>query len=93
MRHLAKIWRRGSDSRMGTKNSLPEPLRSFVDEQVDTGADGTRSEYVPELIRHDWDRLMLRERLLAGASSAPAGQANDTYFEMLRQRVRERPAS
>ncbi|MCX5857960.1 MAG: type II toxin-antitoxin system ParD family antitoxin [Deltaproteobacteria bacterium] len=58
---------------MSTMNiSLPDTLKSFVDEQVSQRGYGTSSEYVRELIRRDQDRLQLRKLLLAGASSAPA---------------------
>jgi antitoxin ParD1/3/4 len=58
---------------MSTMNiSLPDSLKSFVDEQVTQRGYGTSSEYVRELIRRDQDRLQLRNLLLAGASSAPA---------------------
>jgi putative addiction module CopG family antidote len=39
--------------------SLPEALKTFVDEQVSQGGYGTTSEYVRELIRHDQDRVRL----------------------------------
>ena len=69
--------------------SLPESLKSFVDEQVATRGFGTSSEYVRELIRKDLDRQRLRG-LLQGAQSAPAAAAEDGYFEGLRARVRSR---
>ena len=79
----------GSVARMSTMNiSLPEGLKSFVDEQVATRGYGTSSEYVRELIRKDQDRQRLRELLLAGAASAPAATADDAFFEGLRARVR-----
>ena len=68
--------------------SLPETLKSFVDEQVSQRGYGTSSEYVRELIRRDQDRLQLRKLVLAGASSAPTAPVNETYFEGLRERVR-----
>lgn len=75
---------------MSTMNiSLPDALKSFVDEQVNQGSYGTTSEYVRELIRKDQDRLHLRGLLLAGAASAPAAPADPAYFEGLRDRVRE----
>jgi len=74
---------------MSTMNiSLPDTLKSFVDEQVSQRGYGTTSEYVRELIRRDQDRLQLRNLLLAGASSAPTAPVNQTYFEGLRERVR-----
>lgn len=68
--------------------SLPEHLKSFVDEQVSQGGYGTSSEYVRELIRRDKDRLHLRQLLLAGAASSPGAQATPAYFEGLRRQVR-----
>jgi len=75
---------------MSTMNiSLPDTLKSFVDEQVNQGSYGTSSEYVRELIRKDQDRLHLRGLLLAGVASAPAAPADSAYFEGLRDRVRK----
>jgi antitoxin ParD1/3/4 len=74
---------------MSTMNiSLPDTLKSFVDEQVSRRGYGTSSEYVRELIRRDQDRLQLRSLLLAGASSTPTAPVNETYFEGLRDRAR-----
>lgn len=74
---------------MSTMNiSLPDSLKSFVDEQVSQRGYGTSSEYVRELIRRDQDRLQLRGLLLAGASSAPTAPVNETYFGGLRERIR-----
>jgi len=69
--------------------SLPDTLRSFVDEQVSTRGYGTSSEYVRELIRRDQDRQHLRELLLEGAASAPTAPVDTGYFEGLRERVRQ----
>jgi antitoxin ParD1/3/4 len=73
---------------MGTMNiSLPDALREFVDQQVSSGAYGTSSEYLRELIRHDRDRLHLRAMLLEGAESPLRGEGDATYFQGLRNRV------
>ena len=69
--------------------SLPDTLKSFVDEQVNQGCYGTSSEYVRELIRKDQGRLQLRGLLLAGVASAPAAPADPAYFDGLRDRVRK----
>jgi antitoxin ParD1/3/4 len=74
---------------MTTMNiSLPEALKSFVDEQVTGHGYGTSSEYVRELIRKDQDRQRLRELLLDGASSPPGAVADDAFFDGLRERAR-----
>lgn len=73
---------------MSTMNiSLPDALKSFVDEQVTQRGYGTSSEYVSELIRKDQDRLQLRGLLLAGAASNPGAPADTGYFEQLRRNV------
>lgn len=75
---------------MSTMNiSLPETLKSFVDEQVTERGYGTSSEYVRELIRKDQDRQHLRALLLAGAASEPTAPADAAYFDSLRNRVRK----
>jgi len=76
---------------MGAMNiSLPESLKTFVEEQVAQGGYGTTSEYVRELIRKDLDRRRLRDLLLEGAASAPSEPADAAYFEALRDGVRQR---
>lgn len=75
---------------MSTMNiSLPDTLKSFVDEQVSQRGYGTSSEYVRELIRKDQDRQRLRGLLIAGGESMPAAPADSDYFESLRTRVRK----
>ena len=69
--------------------SLPEQLKSFVDEQVTGRGYGTSSEYVRELIRADQDRQRLRKLLLDGAESPQMAAAGETYFRGLRDRVRK----
>ena len=77
---------------MSTMNiSLPETLKSFVDQQVSARGYSSSSEYVRELIRKDQDRQRLRLRglLLEGAASPPTVSADADYFGRLRDRVRE----
>ena len=76
---------------MSTMNiSLPDSLKSFVDEQVTERGFGTSSEYVRELIRKDQDRQRLRGLLLEGAASAAGAPADAAWFETLRDRVAQR---
>ena len=75
---------------MSTMNiSLPESLKSFVDDQVSERGYGTSSEYVRDLIRRDQEKVQLRGLLLAGAASAPTQPVSQTYFENLRKGVRK----
>jgi len=75
---------------MSTMNiSLPESLKSFVDEQVGARGYGTSSEYVRELIRRDQERQRLHALLVAGATSTPTSAVDEAHFEGLRDRVRQ----
>ena len=75
---------------MSTMNiSLPEGLKTFVDEQVSQRGYGTSSEYVRELIRRDQDRMRMRNLILAGAASGPGARVDQGYFESLRERIRK----
>ena len=79
---------------MNTMNvSLPDSLKSFVDEQVTSRGYRTLSEYVRELIRRDRDRQRLRGLLLDGAQSRPTSTAGGRYFDGLRERARGRTAT
>lgn len=74
---------------MSTMNiSLPDSLKSFVDEQVARRGYATSSEYVRELIRIDQDRQRLRGLLLKGAESPAMTAADDAFFNGLRDRAR-----
>ena len=74
---------------MSTMNvSLPDAMKSFVDEQVAERGYSTSSEYVRELIRKDQQRLELRGLLLQGGLSPATAEADEAYFEGLRERVR-----
>lgn len=70
--------------------SLPDPLKSFVDEQVKERGYGSSSEYVRELIRKDQGRTRLRAILVAGGASQLCGPVDGAYFDGLRNRVRRR---
>jgi antitoxin ParD1/3/4 len=74
---------------MSTMNiSLPDTLKTFVDEQVANRGYGTSSEYMRALIRRDQDREHLRGLLLEGASSEATAPIDDSYLDSLRARAR-----
>jgi antitoxin ParD1/3/4 len=89
-RDLAKFCHRRYCRGMSTMNiSLPDSLKTYVDEQVAGRGFGTSSEYVRELIRRDQDRQNLRTLLLEGAGSASAAPADKVFFDSLRSRARQ----
>lgn len=89
--NLANFCQATHTGAMSTMNiSLPDTLKSFVDEQVSQRGYGTSSEYVRALIRKDQECQQLRNLMLAGAGSAPAGRVDAGYFDGLRDRVKAR---
>ena len=87
---LPNFAKRSTIKPLSTMNiSLPDSLKSFVDDQVRQRGYGTSSEYVRELIRKDHHRLQLRNLLLAGAATAPGVPADAARFEKLRRGVRD----
>ena len=66
--------------------SLPDTLKSFVDERVNQGCYGTSSEYVRELIRKDLqEQRVLRLRALVEeglASGAPVADTSADWDEL-----------
>ena len=67
--------------------SLPESLKSFVDEQVSERGFGTSSEYVHELISRTQERRQLQGLLLEGASSEATQAVTPEYFDCLRDKA------
>ena len=72
--------------------SLPESLKSFVEQQRLVRGFGTASDYVRELIQNEWDRKHLRRQLLEGAASAPGASTDGAFFDELPERARRRAA-
>ena len=76
---------------MTTMNiSLPDELKAFVDQRIQTDGYGTSSEYMRELIRRDKDRLQFRQYLMDGMNAKPAGPVDGAYFASLRAQVKRR---
>ncbi|MFO8236912.1 MAG: type II toxin-antitoxin system ParD family antitoxin [Prochlorococcaceae cyanobacterium] len=77
---------------MATMNvSLPDSLKTYVDEQVDRGTYGTASEYIRDLIRKDQERATLRALLIEGISSREGPLADEAYFVNLRASLEPSP--
>lgn len=72
--------------------SLPDTLKTFVDEQVSQRGFGSSSEYVRELIRREQERGRLRGLLLKAASSSVVAEMGPEYFAELRTRIRKQSA-
>lgn len=69
--------------------SLPDELKQFVDQRIESEGYGTSSEYMRELIRRDRDRAQFRQYVLDGLQSPLLGRIDARYFESLHQRVQK----
>jgi antitoxin ParD1/3/4 len=69
---------------MPTMNiSLPEELKSFVDERVSASTYSTNSEYIRELIRQDQQRAAekkLAGLIAEGLNSEPTAPIDQSYW-------------
>lgn len=69
---------------MGSMNvSLPDELRSYVEQRVREEGYATSSEYVRDLIRRDRARERLRAMILDGIESGPARFVDENEFDEL----------
>lgn len=75
---------------MATMNiSLPDPLRQFVEDQVEVGDYASASEFMRDLVRKAKTERDLEERLLSALGSEDLGELGPDYFEGLKARVRK----
>lgn len=75
--------------------SLPESMKTYIEEQVASGDYGTLSEYIRELIRQDQKRKAqerLESLLLEGLDSGFTTPMTAQDWEQIRQVVREKIA-
>lgn len=75
--------------------SLPDTMRTYIEEQVASGGYSTVSEYFRELVRQDQKRKAqerLEALLLEGLDSGSATPMTAGDWEDIRQAVRERIA-
>ena len=76
--------------------SLPEPMKSYVDQQVQCGHYGSASEYFRELVRRDQKeraQSRLEQLLLAGLDSGEPIPVNPEFWENLNGEVAARRAT
>lgn len=79
---------------MATMNvSLPDELKKFVEAQVDEHDYVSSSEFLRELLRREQDRTQLRALLIQGMESGSGSEMNDSYFERIRERIRNSDAA
>jgi antitoxin ParD1/3/4 len=70
--------------------SIPEALRTFVDEQVSRGRFGDISQYFAALVAEDQRRIAqakLEEKLMEGMDSGPGIEATDQYWQQKEARL------
>ncbi len=65
--------------------SLPESLKTFVDEQVATRGYASVSEYFRELIRRERDIQQVRGLIDEGIRLGPGPEVDPAYWEELDQ--------
>ena len=73
--------------------SLPQSLKDYVEQRVESGGYSTPSEYVRELLRQDQDRQAeqkLEALLLAGLNSGDPIEITPEYWENKRRQLVER---
>jgi antitoxin ParD1/3/4 len=81
---------------MTTMNiSLPDSMRTFIDQKVVQGGYSTASEYIRQLVREDQKRAAqerLETLLMEGMDSGPSKEMTREDWDELRRRVWQRHA-
>jgi antitoxin ParD1/3/4 len=76
---------------MATMNvSLPDKMKAWVEEQVQTGRYGNSSDYVRDLVRRDQERAEARQKLQQMVDDALASGLVEMSKEQPLERVMER---
>jgi len=61
--------------------SLPDEMKTWVEENIQTGRYANASDYMRDLIRSDYDRLQeLRAALIEGENSGPSSSFDIDAF-------------
>jgi antitoxin ParD1/3/4 len=81
---------------MTTMNiSLPDAMRTFIEQKIAQGGYSTASEYIRQLVREDQKRAAqerLETLLMEGIESGPSREMTADDWEELRRRVWQRHA-
>jgi len=75
--------------------SLPDSMRTFIDQKVAEGSFGTASEYIRQLVREDQKRAAqerLERLLMEGLESGPMVEMTPDHWDELKRRVWRRHA-
>ncbi|WP_018950673.1 type II toxin-antitoxin system ParD family antitoxin [Thioalkalivibrio sp. ALMg11] len=73
---------------MATMNvSLPDPMKSWVEKQAESGRYSNASDYVRDLIRHDQERAGKIDRMQTFVTEALESGAGQYSMEELRERA------
>lgn len=76
---------------MATMNvSLPDQMKRWVEEQVQTGRYGNASDYVRDLVRRDQERAEAREKLQQMVDEALASGINSKSRDELLEQMMSR---
>jgi len=76
--------------------SLPDPMKQYVEEQVNTGGYSSASEYVRELVRADQkrrDKEQLEQLLINSLNSGEPIEITPEMLDDVRRRLRARAKS
>lgn len=80
LRDMTRFVILGYPGLMATMNvSLPDALKTFVDEHVTAHHYTSASEYVRELLRREEQQQRLRESILEGARSPVVAEYNEEH--------------
>jgi antitoxin ParD1/3/4 len=76
---------------MATMNiSLPDPMREWVESQIDTGQYANNSDYVRDLIRKDQQRATKLEALQdAITKGIESGSAGELDMDAIKRKARQ----
>ena len=73
--------------------SLPDPMKAFIEAQVQSGSYASASDYVCALVRDAQKRQVQEEleaKLLAALDSNDFQEVTPETFERIRERIRQR---